>query len=84
MRKISLHLLLAILLVTLAACGKAGQAKQANAEDEAVPIRLGILRSAQPLSLSEEGGPLYKRLEATGASIEKPAVSPPCRRRSRR
>ena len=58
MRKISFHVLLIILLVTLSACGKAGQANQANAEDEAVPIRLGILRSAQPLSLSDEGGPL--------------------------
>jgi len=71
MRKISLQVLFIFLLVTLSACGKAGQAKQATAQDEAVPVRLGILRSAQPLSLSEEGGPLYKRLEAAGASIEK-------------
>ncbi|KOR87842.1 ABC transporter substrate-binding protein [Paenibacillus solani] len=71
MRKISLHVLLVILVVTLSACGKEGKAKQANTEDETVTVRLGILRSAQPLSLSEEGGPLYTRLESAGATIEK-------------
>lgn len=71
MRKISFSLLLLLIVLTLVACSNDEQTGHVEAEDEAITVRIGILRSAQPLSLSEEGGPLYNRLEAAGAKIEK-------------
>ncbi|MED1471810.1 aliphatic sulfonate ABC transporter substrate-binding protein [Bacillus salipaludis] len=71
MRKISFSLLSLFMVLTLAACNSQEKTTQVKADNKPVTVHFGILRSAQPLSLSEEGGPLYKRLEAAGAKIEK-------------
>ncbi|MGG3799954.1 ABC transporter substrate-binding protein [Metabacillus fastidiosus] len=78
MRKISAILLSLAIITGLAACSSNAKPTQTQKDD--VTIRVGILRGAEPLSLSKEDGPLQKRIEAAGAKINKtgsfPAMAP--------
>ncbi|MFJ7855957.1 aliphatic sulfonate ABC transporter substrate-binding protein [Peribacillus frigoritolerans] len=69
MRKINFVLLFLLVTISLVACGSEKKVDETSTEN--INVRIGVLRSAQPLNLSNEDGPLYERLYNVGASVKK-------------